>query len=212
VSATAKLRIGILGSGRGTNAQTILEACQRGDIPAEVVLVLSDVENAKILDRASQFNVPARFLEPGKFKTKLEPEVERAYVKALQEARVDLVVLAGFMRMIKGDFLRAFPNRVMNIHPALLPAFPGLESWKQAIDYGAKMAGCTVHFVNEGMDTGPIILQAAVPVLEDDTAETLHAHIQELEHQLYPQAIQLFAEGKLKMEGRRVRVQGLASS
>ncbi|MSR64192.1 MAG: phosphoribosylglycinamide formyltransferase [Verrucomicrobiae bacterium] len=206
MSAPAKLRIGILGSGRGSNAQCILEACQRGAIPAEVAIVLSDVENAKILDRARQFGVAAKFIPPGKFKTRLEPDVEREYVKALRDARVDVVALAGFMRILKGDFLNAFPNRVMNIHPALLPAFPGLESWKQAIDYGAKVAGCTVHFVNEGMDTGPIILQAAVPVLENDTTETLHARIQEQEHRLYPRAIRLFAGGKLKIDGRRVRI------
>ncbi len=200
------MRIGILGSGRGTNAQTILEACRRGDIPTEVAIVLSDVANAVILQRAKQFDVPARFIAPGKFKTKLEPEVEQEYVRALRGAGVELVALAGFMRMIKGDFLRAFPNRIINIHPSLLPAFPGLESWKQALDYGAKVAGCTVHFVNEGMDTGPIILQAAVPVLEKDTPETLHARIQEQEHRLYPQAIRLFAEGKLEIVGRHVRI------
>lgn len=201
-----KLRIAILGSGHGTNAQTILEACQRGEIPAEVAVVLSDVSGAKILERAKQFNVTARCIEPGRYKTRLEPAVEQQYVQTLRDAGVGLVVLAGFMRMLKSDFLRAFPNRILNIHPSLLPAFPGLESWKQALDYGAKVTGCTVHFVNEGMDTGPIILQAAVPVLEDDTPETLHARIQQLEHKLYPQAIRLFAQGKLKVEGRRVRI------
>ena len=206
MSAPAKIRVGILGSGRGSNARCILEACERGDIPAEVAIVLSDVENAKILDRARQFGVPAKFIPPGKFKTRLEPDVEREYVKTLRDARVELVALAGFMRMLKSEFLNAFPNSVLNIHPALLPAFPGLESWKQAIDYGVKVAGCTVHFVNEGMDTGPVILQAAVPVLENDTAETLHARIQEQEHRLYPQAIRLFAERKLKIEGSRVRI------
>jgi phosphoribosylglycinamide formyltransferase-1 len=206
VSSARKVRLGILGSGRGTNAQTLLEACARGDIPAEVAIVLSDVADAMILQRARKFDVPARYMPPGKFRTKLEPAVEREYVRTLREAGVELIALAGFMRMLKGDFLRTFPNRVMNIHPSLLPSFPGLESWKQALEYGAKVAGCTVHFVNEGMDTGPIILQAAVPVLENDTPGTLHARIQEQEHRLYPRAIRLFAEGKLEIEGRRVRI------
>ena len=208
MSDRPNLRIGILGSGRGTNAQTIIEACQRRDIPGQVVLVLSDATDAMILDRAKRLDVPARFIAPGKWKTKLDPAIETEYVNALRDAAVDLVALAGFMRMLKGDFLRAFPNRILNIHPSLLPAFPGLESWRQAFDHGAKVAGCTVHFVNEDMDTGPIILQAAVPVLENDTPEALHARIQEEEHRLYPQAIRLFAEGRLKIDGRRVRIEG----
>lgn len=206
MSANRKLRVGILGSGRGSNAQAILEACRRATIPAEVAIVLSDVADAPILERAAQFGVPSRFLAPGKFKTKLDADAERGYARALHAAGVELVALAGFMRILKGDFLRAFPNRVINIHPSLLPAFPGLESWKQALEWGSKVTGCTVHFVNEGTDTGPIILQGVVPVLEDDTPESLHARIQEQEHILYPRAIRLFAEGKLEIEGRRVRI------
>lgn len=206
MSDLVKTRVGILGSGRGSNAQSILDACQRGAIPAEVVLVLSDVADAPILERARKSDVPCRHIPPGKFRTRLEPPVEQEYVRELREARVDLVVLAGFMRMIKGDLLRAFPNRIFNIHPSLLPAFPGLESWKQALDHGAKVTGCTVHFVNEGMDTGPIILQAAVPVLDNDTPDSLHARILDQEHLLYPEAIRLFAERRLTMEGRRVLI------
>lgn len=206
MSHPAKLRIGILGSGRGSNAQSILESAGCGDIRAEVVIVLSDVEDAMILERARHFEVPGRFIAPGKWKTKIEPAIEAEYVAALREASVDLVALTGFMRMLKSDFLGAFPNRILNIHPSLLPAFPGLESWKQALEYGAKVAGCTVHFVNDAVDNGPIILQAAVPVFDGDTPETLHERIQEQEHRIYPQAIRLFAEGRLRIEGRRVRI------
>lgn len=206
MSDLVQTRVGILGSGRGSNAQSILDACQRGAIPAEVVVVLSDVADAPILERARQSGVPCRHIPPGKFRTRLEPSVEQEYVRALREARVGLVALAGFMRMVKGDLLQAFPNRILNIHPSLLPSYPGLESWKQALDHGAKITGCTVHFVNEGMDTGPIILQAAVPVLDNDTPDSLHARILEQEHRLYPEAIRLFAEGRLAIEGHRVRI------
>ena len=199
-----KLRIGVLGSGSGTNCQALLDACAKPDFPAEIVVVISDVEGAKILDRARQTGIEARWIAPGKFRTKLEPEVEQRYVAALREHNVELVCLAGFMRVLKDDFLKSFPGRVINIHPALLPAFPGLESWKQALDHGAKFAGCTVHFVDAGVDSGPIILQAAVPVIDSDTAQTLHARIQVEEHRIYPEAVRLIAEGRLRIEGRRV--------
>src|ERR1700722_7902266 len=164
----------------------IADACQAGTVPAEVALVISDVEDALILERAYERSLAARYIAPGKFRTKLDEDAERAYIGALQEAQVDLVVLAGFMRILKGDFLRAFAQRVINIHPALLPSFPGLEAWKQALDYGVKFTGVTVHFVDQGIDTGPIIAQQTVPVLAGDTPATLHARIQEAERLIYP--------------------------
>lgn len=203
-SPQRKLRLGVLGSGSGTNCQALLDACAQPGFPAEIVVIISDVETAKILDRARQAGIEALYVPPGKFRTKLEPDVEQQYVTALRERNVELVCLAGFMRVLKDDFLKAFPGRVINIHPALLPAFPGLQSWKQALDYGAKVAGCTVHFVDAGVDSGPIIVQAAVPVLDSDTAQTLHARIQVEEHRIYPEAVRLIAEGRLRIEGRRV--------
>jgi len=193
-----------LGSGKGSNMVAIADACASGRLPAQIVLVLSDVPDAGILDRARERQIPARFVPPGRFRTKLDEDAERACVAALQEARVDLIVLAGFMRILKGEFLRAFPQRVLNIHPALLPAFPGLESWKQALDYGVKVTGCTVHFVDQGIDTGPILVQRAVPVLDDDTPTTLHARIQEAERAAYPEAIAAVLSGRIAVEGRRV--------
>jgi len=182
----------------------IAEACAAGQLTAQIVLVLSDVPDAGILERARERGIPVRFLPPGRFRTKLDEEAERAYVAALREARVDLIVLAGFMRILKGEFLRAFPQRVLNIHPALLPAFPGLESWKQALDYGVKVTGCTVHFVDRGIDTGPILVQRAVPILDEDTPATLHARIQEAERVAYPEALAAALSGRITMEGRRV--------
>jgi phosphoribosylglycinamide formyltransferase-1 len=193
-----------LGSGKGSNMVAIAEACAAGQLTAQIVLVLSDVPDAGILERARERGIPVRFLPPGRFRTKLDEEAERAYVAALREARVDLIVLAGFMRILKGEFLRAFPQRVLNIHPALLPAFPGLESWKQALDYGVKVTGCTVHFVDRGIDTGPILVQRAVPILDEDTPATLHARIQEAERVAYPEALAAALSGRITMEGRRV--------
>ncbi|MEJ5360415.1 MAG: phosphoribosylglycinamide formyltransferase, partial [Desulfobacterales bacterium] len=166
-------------------------------LPAEVVLVLSDVPDAGILARARERGIPARHLPPGPYRTRLDEAAEAAYIAALQEARVDLVVLAGFMRILKAPFLRAFPQKIVNIHPSLLPSFPGLEAWKQALDYGVKITGVTVHLVDHGVDTGPIVAQAAVPVEDDDTPETLHARIQEVEHRLYPEAIAHLLAGDL---------------
>ncbi len=197
-------RLGVLGSGKGSNFVAIAEAIAAGQIPAEVALVVSDVESAGILDHARQRNLPARFIAPGKFRTKLDEDAERAYVAALQDAKVDLIVLAGFMRVLKGDFLRAFEGRIVNIHPSLLPSFPGLEAWKQALDYGVKAAGCTVHFVDAGVDSGAIIGQQPVPVLDDDTATTLHARIHAAEHELYPRCVAMIARGEILVQGRRV--------
>lgn len=194
----------MLGSGKGSNFAAIADAIAAGKIPAQVALVLSDVENAGILDHARKRKLPARFIAPGKFRTKLDEDAERAYVAALQEAKVDLIVLAGFMRVLKGDFLRAFEGRIVNIHPSLLPSFPGLEAWKQALDHGVKVTGCTVHFVDAGVDSGAIIGQQPVPVLDGDTLETLHARIHEAEHDLYPRCVAAIASGRIQVQGRRV--------
>jgi phosphoribosylglycinamide formyltransferase 1 len=202
MAAEQKYRLGVLGSGKGSNFVAIADACAAGSLPAEVALVISDVADAGILERARERKVAARFINPGKFRTKLDEEAERAYIAALQEARVDLVVLAGFMRILKGDFLKAFAQRVINIHPALLPSFPGLEAWKQALDYGVKFTGVTVHFVDQGIDTGPILAQQTVPVLPDDTPATLHARIQEAERTLYPAVIASLARGEVSVRGR----------
>ena len=196
-------RIGVLGSGKGSNFVAIADAISRGEVPAEVAIVLSDVEDAGILQHARERGLNAEFVPPGKFRTKLDEESERLYISKLQEARVDLIVLAGFMRILKGDFLRAFHERVVNIHPSLLPAFPGLEAWKQALDYGVKVAGCTVHFVDQGVDSGPIVAQETVPVLDGDTAATLHQRIQLAERKIYPQVVAALARGEIQIKGRQ---------
>jgi phosphoribosylglycinamide formyltransferase-1 len=203
MSDEPKYRLGVLGSGKGSNFVAIAEACAAGKVPAKVALVLSDVPEAGILARARERGIPAEYISPGRFRTKLDEVSEPAYVGALQAAQVDLVVLAGFMRILKGDFLRAFPQRVMNIHPALLPAFPGLEAWKQALDYGVKVTGVTVHLVDQGVDTGPVVAQETVPVLDDDTPATLHARIQAVEHELYPAAVTAVLLGQVRVQGRR---------
>ena len=200
------MRIGVLGSGSGTNFEALAEACAQGVIPGQVVLVLSDAADARILERARRREIAARFIGPSPFRTKLEPAQEENVARQLQEAGVQLVALAGYLRVVKSPLLRAFPGRMLNIHPSLLPAFPGLKAWEQALEYGAKLTGCTVHFVDGGVDTGPIILQQAVPVLAGDTATTLHERIQLVEHELYPRAVRLFAESKLQIVGRTVKI------
>jgi len=202
VATPAYLRIAVLGSGKGSNFVALADAIDAGRLPAQVVLVGSDVEGAGILDHAIRRGIAARFLPPGSFRTKLDEAAEAAYISALREAGADLVVLAGFMRILKGDFLRAFEGRVVNIHPSLLPSFPGLAAWKQALDYGVKVTGCTVHLVDQGVDTGAIIGQRAVPVLDGDTAESLHARIQEAERELYPAVIAAMARGEIRVRGR----------
>ncbi len=197
-------RIGVLGSGKGSNFVAIADAIAAGKIPAEIAIVLSDVETSGILARASERKIPAQFIPPGKFRTKLDEAAEQAFVTTLQNAKVDLIALAGFMRVLKGDFLRAFEGRIVNVHPSLLPSFPGLEGWKQALDYGVKVTGCTVHFVDAGVDSGPIIGQQAVPVLDDDTAQSLHRRIHAAEHELYPQCIAALALKEISVAGRRV--------
>lgn len=194
----------MLGSGQGSNFTALADAVAAGRIPAEIAIVLSDVETAGILARARERKLPAHFIPPGQFRTKLDEAAERAFVAALQAARVDLVVLAGFMRVLKGDFLRAFEGRIVNIHPSLLPSFPGLEAWKQALDHGVKVTGCTVHFVDAGVDAGAIIGQQTVPVRDDDTAESLHQRIHAAEHELFPRCVAALARREISVSGRRV--------
>lgn len=191
---TPKLKIGVLGSGKGSNYKAIQEAINAGALAAETRIVLSDVEGSGILKLARDYGVGAMHVPPGKFKTKLEPEIEGQVAQILKFKGVDLVVLAGYMRMLKTPLLAAFPRRIINIHPSLLPKYPGIEAWKQALAAGEKTAGCTVHYVDEGMDTGEIIAQREVPVMPGDTAATLHARIQEAEHALYPEVIARLAE------------------
>jgi phosphoribosylglycinamide formyltransferase-1 len=204
MSGERTFRIGVLGSGKGSNFVAVAEACRDGTVPATVALVLSDAAEAGILERARERSIPARFIPPGKFRTKLDEEAERAFIEALRAAEVDLVVLAGFMRVLKEGLLGAFAGRIINIHPSLLPAFPGLEAWKQALGHGVKVTGCTVHFVDAGVDSGPIIGQQTVPVLDDDTPETLHQRIQVAEHELYPRCVAAIARGAVTIQGRRV--------
>jgi phosphoribosylglycinamide formyltransferase-1 len=203
MSDSPPFRLAILGSGKGSNAAAIADACAAGTLPARVVLVISDVPDAGILAQARARGLPARFIPPGKFRTKLDETAEAEFLQALRGAEVELVVLAGFMRILKGDLLRAFAQRIVNIHPALLPAFPGLDAWKQALEYGAKITGVTVHFVDQGIDSGPIIIQEPVPILPGDTPATLHARIQEVERKLYPAVIAALARGEIRLQGRQ---------
>ncbi|MEI8311771.1 MAG: phosphoribosylglycinamide formyltransferase [Verrucomicrobiota bacterium] len=192
-----RLKIGVLGSGKGSNFRAILSEIEAGRLDADVVLVMSDVEGAGILDLARGAGIAAHVIREPKFRTKLSPEVEEDVAARLREAGAELVVLAGYMRMVKTPLLDGFPRRLINIHPSLLPAFPGLESWRQALEAGVEKTGCTVHFVDSGMDTGEIIAQAEVPVLPGDTAESLHARIQVKEHKLYPSVVARFVSGEL---------------
>jgi phosphoribosylglycinamide formyltransferase-1 len=188
-----KLALGILGSGKGSNCRAILEQIRDGTLQAEARLVVSDVFDAGILDIARDFGVQNLYLPPGNFRTRLEPSVEVELVRLLRQAGVELVVLAGFMRVLKEPMLAAFPHRIINIHPSLLPKFPGIEAWKQALAAGEKITGCSVHYVDAGIDSGEIIGQRKVPVLADDTPESLHARIQIAERELYPEVIAQFA-------------------
>lgn len=198
------LNIGVLVSGNGTNLQSILDACTGGKLKARVVCVISNKTDAYGLERARKAGIPALHLDHRAHAGR--EAYDEALVATLREFGVELVVMAGFMRIITPVLLEAFPMAVMNIHPALLPAFPGLHAQRQALEYGVKVAGCTVHFVDPGTDTGPIIIQAAVPLVEGDTEETLSARIQKEEHRIYPEAIRLFAEGQLSVAGRKVAV------
>ena len=188
------MRLGILGSGSGSNMQAILDGVADGSLDGEIVLVLSDNPQGYILERAAKAGIPTGVIDCRGFKSKFPEEAQAEPAAALKAARVDLVCLAGFMRLVRAPLLEAFPNRILNIHPALLPAFPGLQAWKQALDAGVKETGCTVHYVDGGMDTGPVILQGKVPVLAEDTPETLHERILGAEHRTYPEAIRMVAQ------------------
>ncbi len=201
---SGRLRIGALASGGGSNVQSIIDRIEGGELAAEIVILLSDNPDAGVLRRAGNHGIPYRVISPGEFRDRADHD--RALIRALQEKGVELVILAGYMRIISEEFIQSFPGRIMNIHPALLPAFPGIHVQKKAADYGVRFSGCTVHFVDEGMDTGPIIIQAVVPVLPGDTGETLGARILKQEHRIYPEAIRLFAENRLRIEGRQVRI------
>ena len=189
-----RLPIGILGSGKGSNCRAILERIRSGDLAAEARVVISDVLDAPILEIAREFSVANAYLPPGQFRTRLEPQAEEELVRMLRDAGVHLVVLAGFMRVLHAPMLRAFPQRIINIHPSLLPKYPGLEAWKQALGAGETVTGCTVHYIDEKVDHGQIIARREVAVLPHDTAESLHARIQIAEHELYPVAIAGFWE------------------
>lgn len=198
------VRLGILISGRGSNMESILREIQAGRLSARCAAVISDRADAPGLERARAYGAEAIHIDPAAFPNRTA--FQEAVAAELQERAVGLVCLAGFMRIIRAPLLRPFAGRMLNIHPSLLPAFPGLHAQEQAIAYGARVSGCTVHFVDAGMDTGPIVLQAAVPVLPDDTAAALAARILAEEHRIYPLAVQLYAEGRLAIEGRRVRI------
>lgn len=195
------MRLAVLASGYGSNLQAILDAIERKEIDGRVEIVISDVEGAYALDRARKHGIESVYINPREYKKR--EDFDRVLAGLLQERQIDLVVLAGYMRLLSPLFVETFRGRIMNIHPSLLPAFPGLNGVKKALSYGVKVSGCTVHFVDEGLDSGPIILQEAVPVFDEDTEESLHERIHRVEHRLYPKAIQLFIEHKLRLEGRR---------
>jgi phosphoribosylglycinamide formyltransferase 1 len=198
------LKLGVLISGNGSNLQSIIDHIEEGSLKAIIKIVISNNPEAYGITRAKKHGIPVVILQNGDFKNKEEFDLE--LIRILKNNCVDLVILAGFMRIITPTLLKAFPHKIMNIHPALLPSFPGIHGQKQALDYGVKLSGCTVHFVDEGVDTGPIIIQSAVQVFNDDTEETLAARILKEEHRIYSQAIQLFAEGKIEIKGRKVRI------
>jgi phosphoribosylglycinamide formyltransferase 1 len=187
-----RLALGILGSGKGSNCRAILDQIRDGRLAAEARVVISDVLDAPILDIAREFSVPNAYLPPGQFKTRLEPNAEAELVRVLQDCGVELVALAGYMRVLKAPMLAAYPGRILNIHPSLLPKFPGLMAWKQALDAGEKVTGCTVHHVDQQIDHGDILAQRQVPILPNDTPETLHERIQAAERILYPEVIGRF--------------------
>lgn len=209
-----KLRVGVLASGRGSNLQAIIDAIEAGRLDARITVVLSNKRDAQALDRVRRHNLTDVFLDPKPYAGQPDSReaYDRAVLEVLRKYDVELVLLAGYMRIVTPVLISAYKNRIMNIHPSLLPAFPGLDVQKKAVDWGVKIAGCTVHFVTDGVDEGPIIIQAAVPILEGDTAETLSARILEQEHRIYPRAVQLYAEGRLLVEGRRVCVAGVSET
>ncbi|MGQ0810872.1 MAG: phosphoribosylglycinamide formyltransferase [Nitrospiraceae bacterium] len=211
-SRVAPLRVGVLASGRGSNLQAIIHAIEAGWLEAKLAVVVSNKKDAPALERAKKHGAPHVFLDPKPFAGR--PDNREAYDQAildvLEKHEVELVLLAGYMKIVTSVLIDAYANRMMNIHPSLLPAFPGLDVQKKALDHGCKVAGCTVHFVTEGVDEGPIIIQAAVPILGADTPETLSQRILEQEHRVYPRAVQWYVEGRLKVEGRQVNVRGIS--
>jgi phosphoribosylglycinamide formyltransferase-1 len=208
ISRTTPLRVAVLASGRGSNLQAIIDAIEAGQVQAQIVAVISNKKDAVALERARKHGIKDLFVDPKPFTGR--PDSREAYDRSLldilQQHDIELVLLAGYMKIVTAVLVNAYVNRMMNIHPSLLPSFPGLDVQKKAIDWGCKLAGCTVHFVTEGVDEGPIIVQAAVPILDDDTPETLAARILVQEHNIYPRAVQLFAEGRLRVDGRRVLI------
>lgn len=195
-------KIAVLASGRGTNLESLIQAQKAGRLGAEIVLVVSDNPKAEALKRAMNHGIPHRLIMPSHYNSR--EDFDRMLVQTLKEHQVELVALAGYMRLLSSVVLKAFPYRIINIHPSLLPSFPGLNAQEQAWRYGVKYTGCTVHFVDEGMDTGPIIAQQVVPVEPEDTVDTLSAKILQEEHRLYPQVIRWLAEGRVSLEGRKV--------
>ena len=202
--SNVRLKIGALASGRGTNLQAIIDSIKKGYLQTEIAVVISNKKDAPALERASKEGIDTVYVDPSAFKDRTAYDVE--ILDILKRYRVDLVVLAGYMRIVTGPLIDAYKNRIMNVHPALLPSFPGMSAQRQALEYGVKIAGCTVHFVEEGVDKGPIIAQAAIPVLEGDTEESLSARILKEEHKLFPQAIKLYEEGRVSISGRRVAI------
>ncbi len=202
--ASDDLKIGVLVSGRGTNLQAIIDQISRGNIPATIEIILSNKKDAPALERAKSHGIKSIFLDPKKFNSKSDYDL--ALATELKEHNVDLICLAGYMKILGKEFIQSFPNKIINIHPSLLPAFPGLNVQQKAIDYGVKFSGCTVHYVNEEVDSGPIILQAVVPVLDNDDEESLSKRILEQEHKIYPEAIKLIAEKKIQINNRKVNL------
>jgi phosphoribosylglycinamide formyltransferase-1 len=206
---TIALRVAVLVSGRGSNLQAVIDAIEAGTVQSKIVAVISNKKEAPALERARRQGLSAIFVDPKPYAGR--PDSREAYdrelLDVLRQHDVELVLLAGYMKIVTTVLVEAFANRMMNIHPSLLPSFPGLDVQKKAIEWGCKLAGCTVHFVTEGVDEGPIILQAAVPIFDDDTPDILSARILEQEHKIYPRAVQLFAEGRLRVEGRRVFIE-----
>ncbi len=210
INRTTPLRVAVLASGRGSNLQAIIDAIEAGRLQAKIVAVLSNKKDAVALERARKHGLKALFVDPKPFAGQSDSReaYDRTLLEQLRQHDVELVLLAGYMKIVTSVLVDAFADRMMNIHPSLLPSFPGLDVQKKAIEWGCKLAGCTVHFVTEGVDEGPIILQAAVPILDGDMPETLAARILVQEHIIYPRAVQLFAEGRLRVDGRRVLIEG----
>jgi phosphoribosylglycinamide formyltransferase 1 len=200
------LRLGVLASGRGSNFQSIIDEIEAGRLDASIRILITDNPEAYAIERAKKHSIEYMYLDPCCFKSK--DDYFSKIAEEFKKRNVELVILAGFMRIARKPLVDAFPNCIMNIHPALLPSFKGLHGQEQALDYGVRISGCTVHFVDAGMDTGPIIVQAAVPVSPDDTEDTLSERILRLEHKIFPYAIKLYSEGRLSVEGRRVKISG----